>query len=170
MAEWTSGARLYAEVRESEFWSFFGIHEVPAPDEQEHTVRLRPGGFQEDVELELACRDDDRVASARLRFREAWAFGQPWGVSPYALDIARSFLRTFTPAVDQGAVEALMPPLSPPEAVALLGEPPDTRRAASMFLAALAGGIPGLKLELSKSELWVTRPVAGWVQIEVTAF
>jgi hypothetical protein len=175
MAEWASGARTYAEIRESEFWTFFGVHESGEPlaaDDRpgERTVRLRTGGFQEHVELEAVCRPDDRVGFGRLRLRETWAFGPPWGVNPHALDLVRSFLQTFAPDVDQAAVLQLAPPLTPPEAASLLSRPPDMRRPASMFLVALAGGIPGLKLELTKSELWVTRPEAGWVQIGVTAF
>ncbi|MEV0037092.1 hypothetical protein [Streptomyces sp. NPDC050804] len=169
------GPPRYGELRESEFWSFFGVHEVTGADDEDEddsgrTVRLSTGGFQNEITLELRCDDRDRVARATLRLFESWAVGPPWGANPFALDVARSFMGALTPRADRTAAQQVLPPLSPADAVALLRNVSGQGTPPWQLMAAYMGMIPDIRLQFSMCALEVSRPVEGWIQIEIMTF
>lgn len=162
------GAVRYGELRESEFWSFFGIHEIAGDDDLPdlRTVHLSPGGFTDDLALRLGCDGYDRIHRASLRLREAWAVGPPWGLNPFALDITRSFLSALTPPADQAAVRPVLPPLNPAEL--LRGDPPDGPM--WTLMSAYVGESPDARLVFSMCALEVSRPQEGWIEVVVETF
>jgi hypothetical protein len=45
------------------------------------------------------------VVGGKLLLRRAWALGAPFGVNPFALDIAKDFVTALAPTPDQAAFE-----------------------------------------------------------------
>lgn len=168
------GARRYAHLPDSDFWSFFGIHESSGTDGSSDTVALSTGGFQDENAIELERDAHDRITRATLRLKESWCLGPPWGLNPFALDLGRSFIRALTPQADQTAVERVLWPLSPPDALDLLRSTAHQEDPSWKLLAAYAGGIPELQLQFGLSALRVKRTVeesgedTTWIELEIT--
>jgi hypothetical protein len=103
-----------AELTTTDFWSFFRVHEIGVVhgDDGGVTYQLKTGGFQEFVDLELRAAATDEIASAELMLNSSWVIGPPMGISPFALDIAGSFLRTLMPPPDREAMAPLLDDLS----------------------------------------------------------
>jgi hypothetical protein len=165
------GALRYSELRESEFWSFFGVHEREGDDDfaDLRTIHLSTGGFTDRIALRLGCDGYDRISRATLRLRADWAVGPPWGLDQFALDIARSFMSALAPAADKAAVQRVLPPPSPVEAVALLRSN-SHREPSWTLIAAYAGVIPDTSLVFSMSALEVSRPDEGWIEVKIKTF
>ncbi|NMC06434.1 MAG: hypothetical protein GYA24_14550 [Candidatus Lokiarchaeota archaeon] len=97
-------------LRESEFFTFFNIHEVSRQETGRKGVRAmqcKPGGFQEHIDISFEMDANENVVSARLVLDRSW-IGNPDHVNPFANDIAKSFIDTLVPAVDHGAIEPLL--------------------------------------------------------------
>ncbi len=99
----------YADLKQSEFWSFFHITEAArqADQEGEIAVLLRPGGFQQQIALQLELDASERVAGAMLALKRDWLIPPEQGANALALDIAKSFIATFTPPPDAGDSQPL---------------------------------------------------------------
>ncbi|MER7045477.1 hypothetical protein [Streptomyces jumonjinensis] len=168
------GALRYSKLRDSEFWSFFGIHERTGADGDQdgphRTVHLSTGGFTDKVALELECDGRDRITCATLQLREDWAVCPPWGLNPFALDIARSFMGALIPLADRAMMEQVLPPLSPPEAAALLRDDSRQGDPSWQLMAAYVGGTPDIYLRFSMSALKVSHPREGWIRAEISTF
>lgn len=86
----------------SDFASFFHVREV-ARDDSDPTyveVTLQPGQFTEHIDMTVVHYENGQICSAKLRLRESWVIGPPWGLNPLAKDIAASWLGTFVPPAD----------------------------------------------------------------------
>jgi len=95
-----------AELRESEFWSFFNVRETGrSPSGNGLTITLATGGFPEHIALAVMCDAagdaDGDISAAILQLRRSWVTGPPWGISPFASDITASWLTALVPATDK---------------------------------------------------------------------
>jgi hypothetical protein len=135
----------YDGLRSSEFWTFFHITEQSRhPAEGGRTgVQLLPGGFPEHLFIRIELDDDDVVLHAQAGLRRSWMIGPPYGVNPFALDFACSYLATCVPAVDREQVQPLVDALrrlGDPEAVAALPRDAETWNVAGELLMTYMGG------------------------------
>ncbi len=91
----------WQDLQHSELWSWFGVHEVSRALLPAGGVRiaLKPGGFQEHIDLEVELSERETVRLATLTLDRTW-IGEDGHVSPFASDITKSFL--FTCAPDHG--------------------------------------------------------------------
>lgn len=104
------GLPTFGELQVSEFWQFFNIQEVGRDDADPTYVRisLEPGAFTEHIAMRLICYETDEICHATLMLRESWVIGPPWGINPFAKDIAATWLTATVPAVDRGAMAPLV--------------------------------------------------------------
>jgi hypothetical protein len=104
------GPPTFTDLRNSEFWQYFHISEESHDDsDRTHVhIRLRPGGWVEHIAMHLYCYEDDYISSAELSLRQSWVIGPPWGINPFAKDLARSWLLALTAASDQEAIRPLV--------------------------------------------------------------
>jgi hypothetical protein len=120
----------YLEFKASEFWDFFNVQEQVR---QEYTdkwaiVHLKTGGFRDEIELQVLLDmlySPERIHSATLGLRRRWIMGEPWGVNPYACDVAKSFVAALTPEPDREYAEPLIEglwALADPESARSLAE------------------------------------------------
>lgn len=84
----------YEEFQKSEFASFFNTHEIERIQEPNggFRVRLKTGGFQEFVDIELKLDASLRLRQASLDLARAWV-GNEDSLNPFAKDICKSFIR-----------------------------------------------------------------------------
>ena len=104
------GRLSYAELQTTDFWSFFHVREASRDDRDpaDVLVLLKTGGFKEHVDLDLTLNEHGLIRSAELRLRESWLIGPPYGVNPFATDIAASFLAILAPPLDRPQVEPIV--------------------------------------------------------------
>jgi hypothetical protein len=117
-----SYAISYEALMASEFRSFFHLRErerVPISDNRTR-VRLETGGFAEFITLHVELDENGRLRSGTLELTRSWMIGPPYGINPFALDIAKSFIAALTPPPDVedakelvGAIWSLRAPPSP---------------------------------------------------------
>ena len=105
----------YSQLKNSDFWAFFNLHEVSRDKEpmdydwiDRTIVFLETGGFPEEIKLQVQLDASERIRQAVLALHRPWMIGKPWGINPFALDIAKSFLDALTPNQDRGDVEPLI--------------------------------------------------------------
>ena len=100
----------YSQLRNSEFWSFFHLHEVGRREtSQDRTaVLLETGGFHEEIEFQVQQDASECIREGSLALRRAWVVRKPWDINPFALDITRGFLGALTPTPDRDDIEPLM--------------------------------------------------------------
>ena len=104
------GLPTLTELRASDFWSFFHISQS-ARDDSDPTyvsITLQTGGFSEHNAIQLRCNEKDEICSAVLRLRQSWVFGPPYGINPFATDIAASWLATLVPQTDRPKLDPLI--------------------------------------------------------------
>jgi hypothetical protein len=160
---------LYSDLKRSEFWSFFHLHEVEKSESPDGLARIRlaPGAFQDDVGIGLEFEADERVRVARLTQRRSWLRAQPM----LAADIAASFVRALVPESDRAdaeAVAALLRSVANREAATrLVQQDEDLAPIALVFLGEHASA----QRPLEFSTLSVVNEEFGgdlWLVIEVT--
>jgi hypothetical protein len=98
-------ALLSADLKRSDFWSFFRIHAVAGPHlDQYGTIHtpLKSGGFQEKMDLTLDENAAGRVVGATLALSRD--FVESSATSLFAGDIAKSFIATVVSPMDRDAV------------------------------------------------------------------
>jgi hypothetical protein len=96
----------YEQLKGTDFWSFFHLSEsgrTPGDDGQTR-VQLRTGGFQSEIHLSVSTNPKDRLVEGVLALKRSWVVGPPYGLNPFALDIARSFLAALAPPPDGDAM------------------------------------------------------------------
>ncbi|WP_405987166.1 hypothetical protein [Streptomyces sp. NBC_00872] len=79
-------------------------------------------------------------------------------------------MSALTPRADRTAAQQVLPPLSPADAVALLRNVSGQGTPPWQLMAAYMGMIPDIRLQFSMCALEVSRPVEGWIQIEIMTF
>jgi hypothetical protein len=98
-----SGLLAWSELEESDFYRWFGMHEVgrsAMPDTGWTAVQVKPGGHQQAIALVVYVDGRQRVQQAMLSMDRAWVDGGP--TAKLADDLAQSFLLTFA----RGSAEA----------------------------------------------------------------
>lgn len=104
------GLQTLSELRGTELWSFFNLHEVGRDDSDPTYVQitLEPGGFTEHVGMTLTCYETEEICGAELRLRQSWVIGPPMGINPFAKDIAKGWLAEIVPQADRENVLPLV--------------------------------------------------------------
>lgn len=103
----------FQELLETDFFTFFNIHEQSASSGQINvtTKHLKPGGFQEFVDIECKVLPDGTLTEARLILDNEW-IGNLAHINPFANDIAKSFISLFAKAEKHHEAEMLSEYLS----------------------------------------------------------
>jgi hypothetical protein len=97
----------YDEFQLSDFWSFFHIRETGREadgDAKWTRIMLKTGGFQSEIDLSIKVSPRSRLKEGLLSLKRNWMIGPPYGLNPFALDVARSFIAALTPPPDHDAV------------------------------------------------------------------
>ncbi len=95
------------EFLDGEFAGFFGVEETghaAVAGGMQHDFKT--GGFQEHVDLRVTVGKDGRIGSAVLAMTRTWV-GNRESVSPFAKDIAKSYVATFMAPEDGGVANVL---------------------------------------------------------------
>ena len=110
----------YDDLRKGDFFGFFHLRETGRTPvkERQITLTLEPGGFRENVRLQLLLDLAGVVRGGTLMLRRSWVVSRQSGVDPFAQDIARSFLAALLPGPDLPAAKEI------PDAIAGLREKP----------------------------------------------
>lgn len=98
----------YEILPESDFWKFFGIHEISEETGVLGRINknLKPGGFQESVDLQMTLEKDLSVHQVNLTIERNW-MGNLVHVNPFATDIMKSFIRQFGKLPQNPELEAI---------------------------------------------------------------
>jgi hypothetical protein len=90
----------YPDLQASEFFGWFHItpqSEGQSPHDSQHTrVQLKPGAFQDSIDITCEMDTQKRVQRATLRLSDSWA-RISGGLNPFATDIAASFINALVP-------------------------------------------------------------------------
>lgn len=92
----------YEELKKSEFFSFFNLSEVkrvPA-DNGDLQIALKTGGFREFIDIQLTVDKNDWAREAVLFIDRSW-IGDAKRLSPFAKDLAKSFISAMTASRDR---------------------------------------------------------------------
>jgi len=83
----------YRDLQETEFISFFGIHEAEKTENANRLTRvvLKTGGFQEFIHLELKIDRSNEIKQAVLEIDRSW-IGNELSLNPFAKDICKSYI------------------------------------------------------------------------------
>src|SRR4051812_38209293 len=87
----------WRDVEASELFGWFGVHEEgreKLPDGLQR-LHLKPGGYQESVDIWVDLVRDGGVRRARLALARAWVDAPP--TAPFAIDLVKSALPVFAP-------------------------------------------------------------------------
>ena len=161
------------EFLDGEFASFFGVEETGHADVPTGTRHdFKTGGFQEHVDLSVTVGSNGRITSVRLALARAWV-GNRENVSPFAKDLAKSFVATFMAPEDEPATNVLALNLwqlqGTKNAVDYFGDPPPPPpQAPPGFIEAYVGERTEFRLEGVKSSI-ALRNDGGKLVLEVTA-
>jgi hypothetical protein len=100
----------YTEFQKSEFHGWFGIGETGRVIQANGLTRiaLKPGGFQEFIDLYLEINAEDEVKTATLLVDRSW-FISPSGINMMGIDIVKSFVNAMIPdtAIREPLVQAI---------------------------------------------------------------
>lgn len=93
----------YSQLKKSEFWTFFNLHEIDRHKEKNDrtAILLETGGFHDEIILKIELDVSERIVMGFLVLRRSWIVGDPYGVNPFAIDIAKSFIEVMTPELDK---------------------------------------------------------------------
>lgn len=83
----------YNELRETDFFIFFNLHETEkrAISKELTEIRLKPGGFQEHIDIMIVVNKDNEIVQAILYLHREW-IGNVDSINPFAKDISKSFI------------------------------------------------------------------------------
>ncbi|MHA1368513.1 MAG: hypothetical protein ACTSWN_01190 [Promethearchaeota archaeon] len=100
----------FVEIKKrSDFFSFFGIHEVKREKTTDGFERLyfKPGGFQDHIDIMFLVTDDGKIKECVLVLDREW-MGSVSNVNIFARDITKSFLNDLLPKVENDIVRPII--------------------------------------------------------------
>jgi hypothetical protein len=157
----------YEEFQKSEFASFFNTHEVERIQEPNGfiRVRLKTGGFQESIDIELKLDTALGLRQASLELARAW-IGDENSLNPFAKDICKSFIHDLAQTDNkriQDLVEGIWELHGKKDEVIYIKPPApsathlaETRSAINVYIGVLPRlelKLPGLKLKMENKEI-----------------
>jgi hypothetical protein len=167
----------YDELTASDFWGFFHLKEVDRrtlDDTQNTLVRMKTGGFQSEIDLNVTVNQKDRVIEGVLNLKRNWIVGPPHGLNPMAIDILKSFIAALVPPPDKEQASTLVNMLrqitNPAYADQLVSEGPE-RSFVHRALFTLLGPLPSFDAPFAYSSIVmsnVTRNNDAWLQTQIT--
>jgi hypothetical protein len=100
----------YGDLRRSELFTFFRLSEQSRSEPSDAgivTISLKPGGFQEFIDMQVQIDRTSLVREASLLMDRKWV-GDIANVNPFAKDITKTFLSVFVPAEDADFVKDIV--------------------------------------------------------------
>jgi len=85
-----------SELQQSDFYTFFNLHEITTTKTSKNNIILKPGGFQEYISIEIKIDEQENVNEAILILDHEW-IGNIELINPFGKDIAKSFIGTIIP-------------------------------------------------------------------------
>ena len=84
-------------MKKSEFFSFFNLTEVEtsSPLSQPILKKVKPGGFQEHIDIEFYVNENDEIEKAVLLLDREW-IGDDKSINLFSKDISKSFIDAVT--------------------------------------------------------------------------
>jgi len=90
----------YSKLRLSEFFTFFNLNEIDSERSSPNIKILKPGGFQEYINIEFHLNERGDVVMAILLLDRQW-IGNVETINPFGKDIAKSFIDAVVPPVEK---------------------------------------------------------------------
>lgn len=89
-------------MKKSEFFSFFNLTEVEtsSPLSPPTLKKVKPGGFQEHIDMEFYVNEYDELEKAVLLLDREW-IGDDKSINSFGKDIAKSFIDAVTPSEEK---------------------------------------------------------------------
>ncbi len=83
----------YKELKQKEFFTFFGLQEIDkkALSKGLTEIKIKPGGFQEHIDITFSVNKNDMIVDAILKMNRAW-IGNEDNINPFGKDLAKSFI------------------------------------------------------------------------------
>ncbi len=88
----------YNNLKETEFFHFFNFQEVKSPKISSREISLKPGGFQEHIDLDLDLNNKGEIIKTYLLLDRDW-IGNEISINPFGKDISKSFFDVFLPEI-----------------------------------------------------------------------
>ncbi len=104
----------YGGLRRSELFTFFRLTEQSRSRPSDAgivTISLKPGGFQEFIDIQVLIDRTGLVREASLLMDRKW-IGDMVNVNPFAKDITKTFLSVFIPTEDEDFVKDIIHTIS----------------------------------------------------------
>jgi hypothetical protein len=103
-----SSSIRYSDLKKSDFFQFFNLTEVAInkTDLSKKFIKLKPGGFQEHIDIEFQL-DGDYIIGAKILLDRVW-MGNHESINPFGTDIAKSFIVAFTPPREKESIRSLV--------------------------------------------------------------
>lgn len=146
----------YEELRETDLFTFFNFTEIGRRRTPEGLVevRLKPGGFQEFIDVSVHVDRSSIVHKGILLLDRDWV-GGPRTVNPFGKDLAKSFVAAVTHPEDKdraaGIVTTLWRVTGSDDMIVRIRNHKDTDPEVSEFLDTLVNVYLGTGDEFSKS-------------------
>jgi len=100
----------YKKFQESDFWSFFKIHEkeklINVNDST--TITLEPGGFQEHIHLDVKVQNNTNLILDGLLILDRDWVGDTSSLNAFAKDICKSFIVTLCSLQDNKLIDDIV--------------------------------------------------------------
>lgn len=99
----------YKKLKESDLFTFFNFSEVGRRKGEKGLamVSLKPGGFQEFIDIAMHMDVSGRIFSGVLLMDRKW-IGNEKTINPFGKDLAKSFIQEMTPEEDRMEIEPVI--------------------------------------------------------------
>ncbi|MFX1315019.1 MAG: hypothetical protein ACFE9T_04095 [Promethearchaeota archaeon] len=91
---------IYSKLTKSEFFTFFNLHEIDNQKTAPTLKTLKPGGFQEYIDIEFHLNKKGEIITAILFLDREW-IGNIEIINPFGKDIAKSFIDAVVPVKEK---------------------------------------------------------------------
>ncbi|MFX1236505.1 MAG: hypothetical protein ACFFAS_17965 [Promethearchaeota archaeon] len=87
----------FESFKNSDFYFFFNLSEIKTSKSFPLYIKLKPGGFQEHIDLEIVLEEHKEIKQAILMLDRFW-IGNEVSINPFGKDIAKSFIDLMLPS------------------------------------------------------------------------